>query len=124
MEPDPQPILSYVAAPDRPDSAVWRALGDGVELVVPPPAMWRQLVGPAFQLVLLAVPVGFAVAWGVLGVAEALEWRADRPAGEWVGIGFAVFVALTGLVVLAGALLVLVHTSRFGGRPAVVRVGG
>jgi hypothetical protein len=82
---DAAPVLNYVSrvkAPVEPQQrdAEWRELADGIELIVPPPALSRQLFVPAAQLIVATM----LVAWGAYGTAfVAIE--AERTGPLFVG---------------------------------------
>ena len=128
---DRERLLPYVPADpsDDPDEPVvlraeWRPLPDGVELVVPPPALWRQVMLPAVVLALLTGPVVFGVAWLVVdtGVFNARpgpilsRHRTER--------ALAVGVAAPGAAAWAWQAAALRRTLRRWRRPSLVRVAG
>lgn len=107
----PPPVLQYAVntAPAR--AVEWERAPDGtVSIVIPPPALWRQLVDP---VVTLALGSGMVVY--LLGMA-----RDVRDVME-IRFEFAVI-----LLVLAGvwlwAVVTLVRTARHGWMPTVIVV--
>lgn len=112
MKP-PGPVLDYVTdAPPR--GFELRRDCPAVQLVLPPPAIWRQVVLLTIKLLWLAAA---SVIPACLAVGGLLSWR----------IGPALMGgALCALALLIGFPLLgrLVHLAREGRRPALIEVDG
>lgn len=109
------PILAY--ASDRTSAGrriQWREEGDGrFELVVPPPAMWRLLIGPALALALLTPLLLFAVIWMLMMFIDSM-----------VGGCLALGVVAAGISAWSGVLIQIVRTARGGRKPFTLTADG
>ena len=128
---DRERLLRYVSAdpPDDPAEPVvlraeWRPLADGVELVVPPPARWRQVILPAVVLALLTGPVVYSIAWLVVDTALFNAGPGLLLSRHQTERALAVGVAAPGAVAWAWQAAVLRRTGRRWRRPSLVRVAG
>ena len=109
--PHTQPVIPYAETGGR--KVDGRATDDGgIEFVMAPPALWRQLVGPGIVLAALtvAVPVGAALTLGILVRAGGFG-------------GAAIWWVLTVVMLVVWALVVrsLWRVGRYGRLPSVLR---
>jgi hypothetical protein len=113
LAPHP-PVLAYATGATEPDEPVLRETADGIELDLPPPALSRQLVVPAVQVVLAHLLLPFGV------VATSLA-AFDGPFVAAIIIG-----ALTVLVFTWGrrALKRLVRVARHGRSTTIIGTSG
>ena len=105
------PILAYSSDGGPAGQQVrWREHGDGrFELIVPPPAMWRQLVGPLSAVVFVTPLLALAVVWLLLVFTDSV-----------VAGGLALLVVAAGIGAWGGAMAQLVSAVRHGRSPFVL----
>lgn len=111
-----RPVLHYAGATPPPETLQWRWEEDGsVELLIPPPDLWRLAFGPAVGL----------LAYAAAALATGLFFTAVGPRGGGaVPIVWAVVVVVLVLVACAGQVATLAGLARGGRRPTVIRVTG
>ena len=105
------PVLAYSSG-DAPlgGHVRWWQHGDGrCELVVPPPSLWRLLLGPALAVVFLTPLLAFAVGWMLISFTESVV------AGGW-----ALLVVAAGFGAWGGAMAQLVGAARHGRSPFAI----
>ena len=118
-----RPVLPYVSASPqgRGEEPGWHRGPDGLRFVVPPPATWRRVVGPAIRLFLLAPIVGIML----LAVMGAV-FQGVRVGGRMLLLVFPlviIMLAATGGL-WAAALTRIVRIARRGRQPFSLRLLG
>ena len=103
-------VLSYAAGASDPTDPEWHTLEGGVELVVPAPAVWRQLL-------MIVIELAGSAAMTVL----AVSFVAAAARSEEVAVLVIVLVLAVSLSWWAGAIRRLVRVARQGTLPTVVQ---
>ena len=114
-QPDgPAPaVLPYAVGSADPTDVEWHTLADGVELAVPPPAVWRQLLTIVIEI---AAGAAMAVLAGLFVVAAATSAE-----GAVLMMGVVLAVAIIWWI---RAIRRMVGVARLGAWPTFVRTTG
>lgn len=116
---EPPAVLSYRGTAPDPGGAAWVHNADGVRLVIPPPAPWRRMIGPAFRLAVMT-PVLAAVVTLVISVIFQPPSTID-PMLLCV-FPFSILIVLAAAALWIGALTRLIRIARRGRQPFVLRL--
>jgi hypothetical protein len=109
-----KPILVYAATPPAGSAVEWRDVAPGhVEVLIPPPPLWRLIAWPALKLVVMTPFVLFALAWALFATASGARFMA--------GLGVVGFIFGAGAWI--GMLTDVIRIARDGRKPFAVEVG-